>query len=126
MVPRDFAYPIFTALLPSFDFWKRLTKPGPVLVPKKDERMLAGEKLRALGDTVSSVLLTLEVVVVDMVNEALGLAVPIPTPPTLLTYNNEVVAEVMLRAGMGPAALETLTERIAEGEVEAMPTLPEE
>ncbi len=51
-----------------------------------------------------------------------GLVVPIPTLPSLLTKNNEDVAELILKAGVTPVAFETLTERTAEGEVEAMPT----
>ena len=47
-----------------------------------------------------------------------------PTLPSLLTKSNEEVAELMFNAGAKPVALETLTERTADGEVEAMPTLP--
>ena len=51
-----------------------------------------------------------------------GVVVPMPTLPSLLTNNKEEVAEVMLRAGVFPVALETLTLNTAEGLVEAMPT----
>ncbi len=53
-----------------------------------------------------------------------GVVVPMPILPSLLTNNNEEVADVMFNAGVLPVALETLTERTAEREVEAMPTLP--
>ena len=56
---------------------------------------------------------------------ASGETVPMPTLPSLRTKNNEEVAEVILKAGVTPVALETLTERTADGDVEAMPTLPE-
>ena len=55
---------------------------------------------------------------------ASGFVVPIPTFPSLLTNKSELVAVVMLNAGVFPVALETLTESLAEGLVEAMPTLP--
>ena len=50
--------------------------------------------------------------------------VPTPINPSLLTNKSEEVAEVILKAGVTPVALETFTERTAEGEVEAMPTFP--
>ena len=51
-----------------------------------------------------------------------GVVVPIPTFPSLLTKKSEEVADVMFKAGVFPVALETLTLKTAEGEVEAMPT----
>ena len=53
-----------------------------------------------------------------------GVVVPMPTSPAEFANRIEPVALVIFNAGIGPAALETFTDRTAEGEVEAMPTLP--
>ena len=47
-----------------------------------------------------------------------------PMNPSDLTNKSEVVAELMLRAGVTPVALETLTDKTADGLDDAMPTLP--
>ncbi len=57
-------------------------------------------------------------------NVLVGFVVPMPTLPSLLTNNKDDVADVIFKAGVFPVALETLMERTAEGEVEAIPTLP--
>ena len=59
-----------------------------------------------------------------MENRALGEVEAMPMLPSLLTKNSDEVAELMLKAGVFPVALETLTDRTALGEVEAMPMLP--
>ena len=51
-----------------------------------------------------------------------GVVVPIPTIPSLLTNNSELVAELIFNAAVVPVALLTLTDRTAEGEEEAIPT----
>ena len=47
-----------------------------------------------------------------------------PTIPSLLTNNSELVAELIFNAAVVPVALETLTDRTAEGEEEAIPIYP--
>ena len=53
-----------------------------------------------------------------------AVVVAIPINPSLLTNKSEPVAELIFNAGVIPKAFETFTERTAEGEVEAIPTLP--
>ena len=50
-----------------------------------------------------------------------GVVVPMPTIPSLLTNNSELVAELIFKAAVVPVALETLTAKTAMGELEPTP-----